>query len=93
MYQFLKITFRLFLSLFHKFRDFRISITVIYKISFDCPLVQKYLIPLTLTQAKQKDLLTYVPRLVPADIFNFYWRPILNAVPSTDSDVDDDENV
>ena len=55
--------------------------------------MQKYLIPLTLTQAKQKDLLTYVPRLVPADIFNFYWRPILNAVPSTDSDVDDDENV
>ena len=55
------------------------------------PLVQKYLTPLTLTQAKQKDLQTYVPHLVSADIYNLYWTPILNAVPSTDSD--DDENV
>ena len=55
------------------------------------PLVQKYLNPLTLTQAKQKDLQTYVPHLVSADIYNLYWTPILNAVPSTDSD--DDENV
>ena len=44
-----------------------------------------------LKQAKLKDLQSYVQGLVPDNIFHLYWAPILNAVPSADNNVDDDE--
>ena len=44
-----------------------------------------------LKQAKLKDLQSYVQGLVPDNIFHLYWAPILNAVPSVDNNVDDDE--
>ena len=59
--------------------------------NLNVPLVQKYHTPLPLKQAKLKDLQSYVQGLVPDNIFHLYWAPILNAVPSADNNVDDDE--
>ena len=62
--------------------------------NLNVPLVQKYLAPLPLKQAKLKDLQSYVKDLVPANIYESFWKQILNAAPSPDSsdDNDDDED-
>ena len=55
------------------------------------PLVQKYLTSLPLKLSKLRDLQSYVKALVPAAIYDSYWKPILNATPSTDDDDDSDD--
>ena len=54
---------------------------------------QKYLAPLSLAEKKLKYLQSYVKGLVPDNIYDLYWKPILDVVPSTsssNSDVDDE---
>ena len=55
------------------------------------PLVQKYDAALPLKEAKLKDLQYYVKDLVPPAIYDSYWKPILNAAPSTDDSNDCDD--
>ena len=56
------------------------------------PLDQKYLAPLSLPEKKLEDLQSYVKGLVPDNIYDLYWRPILEAAPSTsNSNTDDDD--
>ena len=59
--------------------------------NLNVPLVQKYLAPLPLKQAKLKDLQSYVKDLVPANIYDSFWKQILNAAPSSDSSDDDED--
>ena len=54
-------------------------------------LEQKYHAPLALPQAKINDLKSYVKGLVPGDIYESYWEPILNSTGSTENSDDDNE--
>ena len=55
------------------------------------PLHQKYLAPLALTTNKINDLKTYVKDLVPRNIYESYWLPILNSAPSSETNDDGNE--